>query len=369
MSQRRQRGVKRKRAHKRKREQEWEREQDQELERFGSQEERGPLDREWEREQEREWEREQEQERERQRREREHCERELERKRVQRVDALTARMPEELFKCVLGHMGSQWYEGAYNKQELGQCALVSTYWASRCQEKIFREITLRSAKDVRDLLVMLDRPGTNIAQYIQEIQLPREREEIPPYSHLVPLFYRKLPVSSHHTLNLHSFDLSSTRTVRTIHPLLPRTVPAHNTRLHKLFLLGFSFACFGDLVHLLDELRDLRILHCNDLRWAKGPLLTRLRSSGPRSTSIDKVRLDHCPLDEYALWLLSVYRVPPHTAHLDITNNSFHTTLRALLATIHPLEHDTDRYRCQAERDSVHMGTPSPPPSLYQTLI
>lgn len=281
-----------------------------------------------------------------------------------RIRALAARMPEELFERVLGYMEvKERRKGAraYIKKELGRCALVSTYWAPRCQEKIFREIELRSAEDVRDLLAMLDRPGTTIAQYIHEFTILHE--DSPPWVHLVPLLYRKLPPSSRHKRYLwRSFP--EKRTLRTIHPDLPRTVPAHNTRLHKLELVGTRFACFGDLVHLLDELRDLRTLHCWKVTWAKGPPLTHLRSTRPRCTCLDTVDLENFPLDEYTLWLLSVYRAPPNTLRLNVTDDRFYSTLRAFFVTAIPGKPDLHEYYWEAVRYSHQTSMSIPPSSL-----
>ena len=82
-----------------------------------------------------------------------------------RVQALASRMPEELFERVLAHMD---YRGFPANWELGRCALVSTFWAPRCQEKIFRRIAIHNGKDVQDLDSYLRRPRWifRITQYI-----------------------------------------------------------------------------------------------------------------------------------------------------------------------------------------------------------
>lgn len=69
--------------------------------------------------------------------------------------------PEELFEYILTYMDISEQDAngwGYTKKQLGYCALVSTYWASRCQAKIFRKITLRDARDVYELSAMLSRP-------------------------------------------------------------------------------------------------------------------------------------------------------------------------------------------------------------------
>lgn len=298
------------------------------------------------------------------------------RERRRGVRALAALIPEELFERILGYMGVRWRDQGvveYSKVQLAQCALVSKYWACRCQAKIFREIRLDSARDVRDLSAMLDRPDTKIARYIQEVQIADLGMGMggAPWWHLVPLLYRKLPLSSRHGLDKWAYGSSKPRTVpRTIHPYLPRTVPAHNTRLHKLELAGTSFACFGDLVHLLDELRDLRILNCRWVTWAKRPPLRHLRSIKPRSTYLDRIDLYNRTFDEYTLWLLSVYRAAPqHTLDPNAANNTFATTLCAFFASTIAEKADPHEHRWKVLRDSGRVGLSFPPPTLIHTLM
>lgn len=317
MPRRRQRARKRKREYKRGRERRW--------------------DREWERRQER-------------------C-------KLQRVRALAAQIPEELFDRILGGMvwRSRWDDegkGYYTKEDLGRCALVSTYWAPRCQASIFRIIELRSVQDVRDLIAMLDRPGTQIANYIHRLDSPWQNLGWPatPWLHLIPLVYRRLPFCRLGPLALEGPLRSGTRTLRTVHSALPRTVPAHNTRLHCLSLDGITFACFGDLVHLLDELRDLRTLFCYDVTWSKGPLLTSLRSSRPRAVLLDIVALYDVPFDEYCAWLLTVYRAPPRTVRPP-AGDGFLPCLRAFFtSTIAAAEPEDQHYRFNGGRDATQTG-------------
>lgn len=291
------------------------------------------------------------------------------RRKQRRTEALAARMPEELFERILGYMGT-WGDEClawYGNKMLGLVAVVSKYWARQCQAKIFRKIELRSAKDVRDLLAILDQPGTNIAQYVQEIALPC-MEHRAPYWHLIPLLYAKLPLLKHHAVEVSrsSDSLPTTRTLRTIHPYLPRTVPSHNTRLHKLQLFGIHFSCFGDLVHLLDALRDLRILYCVDLSWTKGPPLTGLRRATPRAACIDKIGFSGT-LDEYTLWLLSIYRAPPNTLRLNTADNSVSTTLRAFSITMH--QSNPGEYQWNAQRTSEHTGKSFSTFGLHHALM
>lgn len=280
----------------------------------------------------------------------------------ERVRALASQLPEELFARILGGMvwRVQWEklydegEESYTKRELGQCALVSTYWAPRCQARIFRVIWLRSAQDVRDLLAMLDRPGTQIANYIQLLRSPlQDLKEKPatPWLHLIPLLYTRLPFCRLSTAALEGQLWEKRPTLRTVHSLLSRTVPAHNTRLRYLYLTVIVFACFGDLVHLLDELRDLRILVCEDVTWSKGPPLTSLRSSKPRPALLEAVVLHNVPFDKCAPWLLTVYRAPPRTVRLSA--DDFLTSLRAFLdSTIANVKSEDQRYRFSGERDA-----------------
>lgn len=259
-----------------------------------------------------------------------------------RARALASRLPEELFERILSwigpvtlkHSGYSWYSPP-KKKALCQCALVSKYWAPRCQASIFRCIKLRNAKDVRGLLTMLNRPGTAITQYIEHLkwaswasdifdlyapdetevpwqaQVSRNKET--PWLHLLPLLYSKLPhCSPNRHLQLSGPLPKGMRTIRTVHYSLPRTLPAYSTHINKLSLHDIVFACFSDLVHLLDELRNLRELYCSHVTWVSG--VTPLRASRPRCSDLECVELINVrSVEECALWLLFVYRAPQGT--------------------------------------------------------
>lgn len=256
----------------------------------------------------------------------------------QRINLLASRVPEELFERILRH--TTLFDGyilRYSKKELGQCALVCKYWAQKCQASIFAWVKLRNAGDVRGLLAILDRPGTSVAHYVKKLVIEDQFIDKPltptPWLHLVSLLQPKLPFCRVSRLMLWGPLPEGTRTLRTIHFSLPRTVPTYNTRLHSLHLLtAINLICFSDLVHFLDELRDLRKLRCWQVTWSRGPSLTRLRSIRLRSAYLEQVKLEDCPMDEYTLWLLSVYRAPPGTQSL-YGGKDFFIGLRAFLIT------------------------------------
>lgn len=110
----------------------------------------------------------------------------------------------------------------------------------------------------------------------------------------------------------------------------PRTALASAT-VH-LWLTDVEVRCFGDLVLLLDELRDLSLLDFRRVTWVTGPPVTRLRAAKPRAAVLHGVRLNNVPLDAYALWLLSVYRSPPNTVRLS-SEDDVPRALHAFLET------------------------------------
>lgn len=270
------------------------------------------------------------------------------------VETHTAQaIPEELFERILGHMCTRAEEEGtleYDKVVLCNCALVSRYWAAKCQAQIFRSVRLCCAADVRELLAMVVHPGSKLARYIEALRLevPREAastavgsgidisKPFTPWFHLVPLLSIKLP-SCRCELSLQDNAQwpKPTRALRTIHWNLPRTLPAQSRGLRKLVLHGLVLASFGDLYHLLDGLHDLCELHCSDLRWLTASPLTTLHASKPRSSLLTSVEIELFRYaDAHTLWLLFVYRAPAQT-RLTHTNDGL-ATLALLLTTMTP---------------------------------
>lgn len=243
-----------------------------------------------------------------------------------RIEILGARIPEELIERILGYVCTDDLEGEsrddrWRKKGLGRCALVNRFWATRCQALIFRSIKLQSAQDVRQLLKFIKRPDDKVAQYIQEIQLPGPynwgQHNVTPWLHLLPLLYPKLPFCTTPGRICLSRLPHGKRTLRSIHWNIPRSLPTHFTGLQELALWDIEFASLSDLVHLLDELRDLRVLSCRQVAWAEAPPLTRLRPNRPRLKPLQVVDLrDIVHVDQYISWLFSVYRAPPDLIQL-----------------------------------------------------
>ena len=264
--------------------------------------------------------------------------RERERRRG-RIKALATQIPEELFERILDYVG-RWrdHDGVvrYSNKELGRCALVCKYWATNCQAKIFHTIKLRTHKDVWELLALLDSPLTNIGGYIEALRGPLQEimgTSTPPWMHLVPPLHPNLPLCRRLEVELAGPLPKKTRTLRSVHWRLPRALPTHSAQLQKLTLHGIEVAAFRDLVHLLDELRDLRHLEGHGLTWAERPPLNGLRTTGPRGcTRLDKVVLLNCPATEYTFWLHSIYRAPPGTPRLR-ADSSFITGLESFLTS------------------------------------
>ena len=114
-------------------------------------------------------------------------------------------IPPELFEHILEHMdmvvvaagvGSPPTQGSMTKQELGVCALVCRYWAHLCRRKIFRQVAIHNAKDIRDLLVFVNYWPTNrFAEYIRQLDITwlMTTQHTSPWLHLLPLLVPKLP--------------------------------------------------------------------------------------------------------------------------------------------------------------------------------
>ena len=87
-----------------------------------------------------------------------------------------ATIPPELFQLILQTLTlpeyiATWTENFVRaeKREFARCALVCKYWATLCQERIFRNLTLRSRDDLAQLTAFLHSPLSRVSRYIIDI--------------------------------------------------------------------------------------------------------------------------------------------------------------------------------------------------------
>lgn len=234
------------------------------------------------------------------------------------------RIPPELFDHILSYTGAlsealeEQAPVLFDKRQLAHCALVCKRWAVLCRPKIYQEILVYKPEDVDHLRRMIDRPADEaLRSAIRCIRLgggdflPFPRLSTP-WIHRVAQVHSKLPHCELYIVCLAGPLPDGMRTLRSLHWNLPRSVPTHSLGLGDLRLHSIHFASFDDLVHLLDELPSLTKLSCQDVTWAEGPDVARLRSHRrPKHTRLKMMELNRCPVDQYSIWLVSFYRAPP----------------------------------------------------------
>lgn len=229
-----------------------------------------------------------------------------------------ANVPPELFQRVLGMMipaedSDVWITEMWTsnyvmveKRELGNCALVSRYWARQCQWKIFQNIWMRSRDDVYELLALLSTPGCRVAGYIRKLKVPVQKYPFSPWVHLLSSLYPKFPargVRISYELELDGTDKPSQLPIRSIHVALPRCPPTFSSRLKSLNLQNVHFRNMASLSHLVAELHDLDTLVCTAVTWGGETPSETLPRKGSHAP-LHSVRMSECTSNSCAAYLL-----------------------------------------------------------------
>lgn len=256
-----------------------------------------------------------------------------------RAAAKPSDIPPELFDNVLAHLTEQRIHGRADKPLLARCALVCRYWAAKCQPFIFDKLALRVREDAVQLLALMRTEGSAVSKLVTGVYV-REALEVggtgAPWLHLVSA----IGDHAHQGLSEYSIKLRgpgpgpgqrTTTRLRSIHHGLPRSLPAHFSRLiGKLVLLDLNFAALADLAHLVWELPALWRLFCERVTWSEaslpaipegavlhghgmhGDILHRITRRKPRNRSVyaQSVRMSQCGprAVEAAVWVVASMR-------------------------------------------------------------
>lgn len=179
------------------------------------------------------------------------------------VRASAANIPPELFERILFFFTFRDRDPVKirHPKELTPCALTCKYWARECRKKIFEFITLRSREDVETLFRFAQEGGDSslsIARCLQRLKLeytfPGQ-----PWIHLIFLRDKTvLPYTSVSDLLIHSADSDAAKetsqrvlrgvTLRSVHQLLPRTLPVVLSQTQSFDVKGIHLQRFEDLI-------------------------------------------------------------------------------------------------------------------------
>lgn len=127
-----------------------------------------------------------------------------------------ATLPQELFRDILSNT-------CKDKHELGRMRQVNKYWAAQCSSDIFRGLLMSSRLDVLDLCNFIKDPACLFLPHLLDITI-RLSASVPdhPYIHPLPQIW----VRNYMALELRGPLPSSIRTLRSIHALLPKSLPS-----------------------------------------------------------------------------------------------------------------------------------------------
>lgn len=194
------------------------------------------------------------------------------------------RIPEELFLHILRYIDEHAHaEGSVSrdgKKQISSCARVCLYWAYFCRPHLFCVITLRSAQDMHEFAAILRHRGgsrrlTRVSRLVEYV-VAMPSGTAAPWLHLVNTTV--LPFLGPNLLGF-NVDASALRTGMTsaqarltsLHPDLPRTVPASFGPIQRLKLEKVHFDNSAELRRLLRGLPKLELLSLFDLTWTTPP--------------------------------------------------------------------------------------------------
>lgn len=237
------------------------------------------------------------------------------------MPATAADIPPELFERILvslrppdSYFEKAEHEVDADKHDLARCALVCKYWARMCQEKLFISVALRSFEDVDQLRAFLHSPRSRIGSYIHQFQIQIKTPQMytaVPWIHLVPSLYGRLRYRRNVAITLQGPLPPKQKVLRTIHWLLPKTMPSFSSEIRELNLRDVHFRSFSDLVHLASELRNMMTMACIGVTWPDGASVPlKLPRSNSRKLMLRHIQMARCTTNLCAFWLVIGLRWP-----------------------------------------------------------
>lgn len=187
-------------------------------------------------------------------------------------------LPPELVQRVFEGVLADGPKTPENKQAFYACALVCRYWAQKFQKALWRNITLRSREDIFSLRAVLsEAPTSRVARYIIVLTLA-STTGAEPWVHLLSILHPLLAPSGWTIIALQLAGKPPTALAagRSIHAMLPHSLPQFSRRLWKLALTNLQFRSVDALLHLVWELPDLGVFHGEKLTWPQTRPLSRV---------------------------------------------------------------------------------------------
>jgi hypothetical protein len=236
---------------------------------------------------------------------------------------------------------------------LSQCSLTCRYWCGIFRQYIFYEITLHSHEEIVELAALIESSHSNIAEYIEVLRVEIQGKQTAPWLHHVFVLRQKLPNCKRTTLDVDNPLLdSSVRSLTTLHPLLPTTVPAYYSDFASLVLSTHRFNDFTELLRLVRRTPALEDLTCSVLTWNAHTPVHNMERPLRFSARLRDVSTVACQDDASMLWLLT-------------TDKKRHAHAESPLLSVHGMaqivEVITTLLRCGRTRDQpqafLHFAT------------
>ena len=229
----------------------------------------------------------------------------------QEVLATAADLPPELFQMILNPTMRM----PRVSLDVATCALVCRTWARYAQRMLFEHVHLHTRDAVLRLLSLSEDSNSGTRQYVKSICLTHTLQDTQPFLHLLPDLHRRntLELAAYSGVKITGPLPMGTRTLRSIHGMLPRSLPRGWSRdIYRVVLTDLHFQSTSVLFHLARELPSLVLFEGIRLTWSDVPLVTPTwvwrTESGLHDSSTE---LRQCTAFWPAVWLTRLVGVPP----------------------------------------------------------
>lgn len=192
------------------------------------------------------------------------------------------------------------------KTELGLCSLTCRHWASKFRPLLFRKITLASHEEALLLLEFIQRPNSQVGNWINHLVLVQSEPSYP-WTQLIYLrFSRQIPRSLEitHILKQNSDPTTQAPQLLSIHPSVPKSLPSLYYRCIRAHLVNLRLRSFSNLIPLVGQLNMCTHLRCVDVSWAKpaNPATCVALRAGKRRLMQD-ILMENCSDSWVYTWL------------------------------------------------------------------
>ncbi|EKM52879.1 uncharacterized protein PHACADRAFT_100661 [Phanerochaete carnosa HHB-10118-sp] len=252
--------------------------------------------------------------------------------------ATGADLPPETLSLILKCLISSTGKHRHLKHGLSASSLVCKFWSEAIRPVLFRELTLRTAEDVRFLknIVSSHRFTTSsLSGAIEKIYIHQEAPETKPWLHHVHGLSTRLPKTRFQcTVVNRASDSEQAAGCWAPFRSIPRVTPSY-VRLSELTLHGVVFTSTTELARLVDNFPTLERCTCDQLTFLDpSPVVQSRRIRRRASLTLWWCNVSRCKDMAVSVQAALAADVVAAGRRTGLDDRTWDATLQALLASV-----------------------------------